>query len=294
MDKSSSSKPEGRIPTVHVISDSIGETARTVAQAAFAQFGVTNPKIEVLGKAKNFEKIKEFLDEHSEYHVKQLGDARLLVFYTLVNRELRDRVSAYIEQHDNIHGVDLLTSAIDAIADISGLTPDATPGALRVADINYFKRVEALEFTIEHDDGRNAQDLPYADIVLLGVSRASKTPLSIFLAQHGYRVANVPLDPHTTPPPELYEVDKTRLFGLMSSPEVLVDIRQKRLGAARSVAGSYADPEYIYEDLESARELMRKLDCIVIRTDRRAVEETAQEILRYYLRQHPAPADIIM
>ncbi len=286
-------KPDS-FPTIHVISDSIGETARSVAQAAAAQFGVTNPKIEVLGKVKSFEEVRDHLEEHARYHVEQLGDDKLLVFYTLVHGETRDRVSAFIRQSKNIYGVDLLTPSVDAIAAVSGLVPDCTPGALRVADINYFHRVEALEFTIEHDDGRNPQDLTRADMVLLGVSRASKTPLSIYLAQHGYHVANVPVDPATEPPSQLFDVNPTRLFGLMTSPEVLTDIRARRLGKARGAAGRYADPEFIYEDLESARALMRRLGCVVIRTDKRAVEETAQEILSHYLRNHPAPTDMIV
>ncbi|WP_165059993.1 MULTISPECIES: pyruvate, water dikinase regulatory protein [unclassified Adlercreutzia] len=280
-------------PTIHVVSDSVGETARTMAQAAAAQFGVTNPKVEVLGKVTSFEQIRDHLEEHVRYHVEQLGDNKLLVFYTLVHREMRDEVSEWIQGRDNIYGVDLLTAPIEAISQVSGLDPKCSPGALRVADINYFKRVDALEFTIEHDDGRNPQDLTKADMVLLGVSRASKTPLSIYLAQHGYRIANVPLDPNTEPPKEIFDVDKTRLFGLMTSPEVLADIRIRRLGNAKSVASEYADMEYIYNDLEKARELMRRLGCIVVRTDKRAVEEAAQEILSHYLRNHPAPADIM-
>lgn len=281
-------------PTIHVVSDSIGETARAMAQAAAAQFGVTNPKVEVLGKVTSFEQVRDHLQDHARFHLEELGDDKLLVFYTLVHGELRDEVSAWLQGNDNIYGVDLLTAPIDAISQVSGLAPDCTPGALRVADINYFHRVEALEFTIEHDDGRNPQDLTKADMVLLGVSRASKTPLSIYLAQHGYHIANVPVDPNTEPPREIFDVDKTRLFGLMTSPEVLADIRTKRLGKARSVAGKYADLEYIYNDLERARELMRRLGCIVVRTDKRAVEETAQEILSHYLRNHPAPADMMM
>lgn len=280
-----------KIPTIHVLSDSVGETARAVAQAAAAQFGVKNPKIEVMGKVKTAEQVISWLDEHSRYHCETLGDDRLVVFYTLVHAPLRDEVSAYIDAHDNIYGVDLLTAAIDAISELSGLVPKDVPGALRVADINYFHRVEALEFTIEHDDGRNPQDLPKADIVVLGVSRTSKTPLCIYLAQQGYHVANVPLDLHTAPPKELFEVDRSRIFGLMSTPDVLVGIRERRLGVAGKVAGSYADPEYVYDDLDAARRLMRQLGCYVIRTDNRAVEETAQEILSLYLKTHAQPED---
>ena len=221
-----------------MISDSVGLTAQAVARAAAAQFGVTNPVIEVLPKVRTFEEIKEFMDEHSAVHKRNTGDGRMLVFYTLVDRDLSRQLAEYA-------------------------------------------------------GGRNPQELHQADIVLLGVSRSSKTPTSIYLSQQGYKVANIPLDPSTAPPAELEQVDRTRLFGLMTTPEVLIGIRQRRLGRASAVASRYADPEYVYRDLEDARALMRKLGCIVIHTENRAVEETAQEILRYYERAHPPSADMI-
>ena len=273
-------------PTIHVISDSVGETARAVAQAAAAQFGVSSPRIVVKGKVKTFEEVRDYLLERLDHLCLEHGEQKLLVFYTLVRGDLRDSVSAFIDEQPAIYGVDLLTRAIDAIADMSGMVPLSSPGALRVADINYFHRVEAIEFTIEHDDGRNPQDLTKADIVIIGVSRTSKTPVCIYLSQHGYSVANVPLDLHTEPPKELFEVEPSRIFGLMSTPDALSGIRSRRIGSAASVAGSYADPEYIYEDLEKARALMRKLGCYVIRTDGKAVEETSQEILDLYAKTH--------
>ncbi|MCI8451939.1 pyruvate, water dikinase regulatory protein [Enterorhabdus sp. P55] len=293
MDSHSPQERAARVPTIHVISDSVGVTAQAVARAAAAQFGVNDPKIEVLPKVQSFEQVRSFLDEHAAYHVHTLGDDRLLVFFTLVDRAMSEQTAAYIAEHDNILGVDIMTGAIEAISELSGLRPTSRPGSLREANEVYFRRIEAIEFTIAHDDGRNPQDLALADMVLLGVSRSSKTPLSIYLSQQGYKVANVPLDPSTEPPSQIYEVDRTRLFGLMTTADVLTDIRQRRLGNAALVAASYADPEYIYEDLEKARALMRKLGCIVIHTEKRAVEETAQEILRYYERSHPSATDII-
>lgn len=293
MDSHSPQERAARVPTIHVISDSVGVTAQAVARAAAAQFGVNDPKIEVLPKVQSFEQVRAFLDEHAAYHVHTLGDDRLLVFFTLVDRAMSEQTAAYIAEHDNILGVDIMTGAIEAISELSGLRPTSRPGSLREANEVYFRRIEAIEFTIAHDDGRNPQDLTLADMVLLGVSRSSKTPLSIYLSQQGYKVANVPLDPSTEPPAQIYDVDRTRLFGLMTTADVLTDIRQRRLGNAALVAASYADPEYIYEDLEKARALMRKLGCIVIHTEKRAVEETAQEILRYYERSHPSATDII-
>jgi regulator of PEP synthase PpsR (kinase-PPPase family) len=143
---------------------------------------------------------------------------------------------------------------------------------------------------VAHDDGRNPQDLAEADIVLVGVSRTSKTPLSMYLSFSGYKVANVPLAKGTEPPAELFDVEPFRIFGLLSTPQVLSTVRNERLGSleAREVAGSYADPACIEAELEEARALMRRLGCIVIHTNGRAVEETSQVILGYYQRAEAA------
>ena len=291
-----------RVPTIHVVSDSIGETAQVVARAAAAQFGVTNPRLEVFSKIKSYQEVHDYLVNHVAYHQRTYGDDRILVFYTIVDAGIRRELAAFTERHPNILAVDVMTSAVDAIADMSGMEPVGEPGALRVVDHNYFRRISAIEFTIAHDDGRAPEDLTQADIVLLGVSRSSKTPLSIYLSQQGYKVANVPLDPSTEPPAQIFDVDRTRLFGLMITPEVLISIRQKRIkkaagknggGQFAMLAKNYADPEYIYRDLEASRALMRRLGCIVIHTEGRAVEETAQEILRYYERSHPTAADVL-
>lgn len=280
------------LPTIHVISDSVGLTAQAMARAAAAQFGETNPNIEVLPHVRSAEQIRAWIDEHMALHASR-GDARLLIFYTLVDSDLRHALTEYAATKPNVTAVDLLTEAIDSIAKLSGKVPSKRPGGLHVADQHYFRRIEAIEFTIAHDDGRNPQEMTQADIVLLGVSRSSKTPTSIYLAQQGYKVSNIPLDPATEPPKEVFEVDRTRLFGLMTTPDVLIGIRQRRLGNAAVVASKYAEPEYVYEDLDRARALMRKLGAIVIHTENRAVEETAQEILRYYERVHPVGADIV-
>ena len=280
------------LPTVHVISDSVGLTVQAVARAACAQFGVTYPAIEVLPKVRSLKEVKDFIEAHVAYHKEhKIGD-RILVFYTLVDNGLSHDVHDFLESREDVVAVDLMTNAIHSIAEMSGLEPADKPGSMHVADRNYFKRIEAIEFTIAHDDGRNPQDLTKADIVLLGVSRSSKTPTSIYLAQQGYKVANIPLDPDTEPPLELFDVDRTRLFGLMITPDVLIGIRQRRLGRAGGVAGRYADPQFISEDLLEARALMRKLGAIVVHTENRAVEETAQEILRYYEKIHPRSSDV--
>ena len=182
------------LPTIHVVSDSVGLTAQALARAAAAQFGVTNPNIEVLPHVRSFEEVKQFIAEHGQLHKRLKGDENLLIFYTLVDGDLRRSLSDYCESLPNVVAVDLMTDAMNAIAKLSGQTPSKRPGGLHVADQHYFRRIEAIEFTIAHDDGRNPQEMTQADIVLLGVSRSSKTPTSIYLAQQGYKVSNIPLD----------------------------------------------------------------------------------------------------
>ncbi len=275
------------VPTIHIVSDSVGLTAQAVARAAASQFGDSNPHVEVFPKVRDFEDIRAFFEKHLMLNEKEYGEARMLVFYTLVDRSLNAKLKAYLVDHPEITAVDVMCGTIEAIAEYSGLEPFDKPGVLHVTDEQYFARIAALEFTLSHDDGRNPQDLTKAEIVLVGVSRSSKTPLSIYLAQEGYKVANVPLDYRTAPPKELFDVEPTRIFGLTTQPELLSDIRKRRLGAALTVASDYADPEKVHHDLEEARALMRKLGCIVVHTDNKAVEEAAQEILRYYELAHP-------
>ena len=278
------------LPTIYIVSDSLGATAHTLARAAAGQFGVPEPYIEILPKARSFEEIANFLTSHQQlYRDAGLKDD-MVVFFTLVDPMMRSKLRAFCKEA-GLHGVDIMSTPIHALADASGLSPRNNPGLLRTTDAHYFRRIAAMEFTVEHDDGRNPQDLAEADIVLLGVSRSSKTPISIYMGMEGYKVANVPLALGVEPPKEIYDCDPSRVFGLMTTPDVLVGIRTRRLGGAgrgaAAVAASYAEPEMVYQDLEEARALMRKLGCIVVRTDNKAVEETAQEILRYYELAHP-------
>ena len=149
------------LPTIHVVSDSVGLTAQALARAAAAQFGVTNPNIEVLPHVRSFEEVKQFIAEHGELHKRLKGDENLLIFYTLVDGDLRRSLSDYCESLPNVVAVDLMTDAMNAIAKLSGQTPSKRPGGLHVADQHYFRRIEAIEFTIAHDDGRNPQEDVY-------------------------------------------------------------------------------------------------------------------------------------
>lgn len=280
-------KSSKNFPTIHIVSDSVGTTAQSIVRAAAASFEVFDPAIEVLPRVSSPKEMVSEIDSHVSLH-RRLEIYPFVLFYTLISPQMRQALEDYVVDNDDmVIAVDLMSNALAALSEATGREPIQKPGRIHSVNEYYFRRIEAMEFTISHDDGRNPQDLTKADIVLIGVSRSSKTPLSIYLSQMGYKVANVPLDPQSDPPKEIYEVDPSRLFGLIISAEILSDIRKRRLGNASNVAASYADLECVYQDLESARALMRKLGCIVIRTDNKAIEETAQEILRYYENAHP-------
>jgi regulator of PEP synthase PpsR (kinase-PPPase family) len=269
-------------PVIHIISDALGGSAAVIAEAAASQFDGEVLPIERLPNVVNVNQVNDYLSARLE----DQDNTGMIVFYTIADPTLRSEVKDFLAEN-NIVSVDVLGPAIETIEVATGRTPKNKPGLLHKTDKEYFKRIEAMEFAVDHDDGRGAEQLKNADIVLIGSSRTSKTPLSMYLAMQGYKVANVPLAPGVEPPRQLFEVVRSRIFGLTSEAGLLADIRMRRLGNATHVAGEYADPQYVQNDLDQSRALMRRLGVIVIRTDNRAIEETAQEVLRYYELSHP-------
>jgi regulator of PEP synthase PpsR (kinase-PPPase family) len=261
-----------RRASIHVLSDSLGETGEMVALAAAAQFEPGAFRIERLQRINSPSELSDVVNTHCGEHC--------IFLYTLVDEALRSEMNRLVAER-RVNAVDLLGPAVSLIAQVSGFAPTGEAGAVRRTDAGYFERVEAMEFAVKHDDGRNAEGLLEADIVLVGISRTSKTPLSMYLAFKGYRVANLPLAKGSAPPRELFDVDRRKMFGLVSSADTLVEIRTERMRELGGYVPGYADRELIELELEQARSLMRRLGCIVINTDGRAIEETAQEILRY-------------
>jgi [pyruvate, water dikinase]-phosphate phosphotransferase / [pyruvate, water dikinase] kinase len=258
--------------SVHVLSDSLGETGEMVARAVISQFAPDSFRIERLPRVSTPDKLREMVLAHCGIHC--------IFFYTLVDTALRAEMERMV-MNDGVHGVDLLGPSVALLSKATGRLPTGEAGAIHRTDEEYFERIGATEFAVSHDDGRNPEDLPIADIVLIGVSRTSKTPLSMYLAFKGYRVANVPFAPGVEPPAQLFTVDPRKVFGLVTSATVLVGVRRERMREIGAFVPRYADREAIEQELEEARALMRRIGCIVIRTDNRAVEESAQEIVRY-------------
>ncbi|MDR3053247.1 MAG: kinase/pyrophosphorylase [Coriobacteriales bacterium] len=274
--------PRNERQTIYIISDSVGDSAAIMAAAAASQFGAGRWVIQRLPNVAHIDQIAEFISARLAD-----TDEEIVVLYTIADPHLAEQLNEYVADK-SVAAVDLIGPAIDAIAEATGLRPKGKPGLIRKTDRDYFKRIEAMEYAVNHDDGRNAEELDQADIVLVGVSRTSKTPLSVYLASRGYKVANVPLAQGVAVPRQLFDIDSRRIFGLTSKAGLLAEIRARRLGDAVAVAGSYAAVSNVQEDLDEARLLMRKLGCIVLKTDNRAIEETAQEILRYYELSYPS------
>jgi len=258
-------------PQLYLLSDATGETAEKIVMAALTQFPERAVKLKRVSHVRSKNQVYEALDEAL--------DARALVVFTIVNRELAQLVKDECDSL-GLPCFDLITPLLMRFSEFFGLSPGQTPGLLHGVDDNYFRRIEALEFTVKHDDGQEPRHLPKADIVLVGISRTSKTPLSIYLAHRGWRVANVPLVPGIDPPAELFQVDPARVVGLLIDPQRLVEMRATRLRTlGQDPRAAYADYDQIEDELRYARAFFRRQPWVVIDVSGKAVEETANEVL---------------
>ena len=260
-------------PMVFVISDSMGETAQLVARAVLSQF----PE----GEAH----LRRFKHIETQGAAEELMEAaRLqptLLIFTVIIPEVREVILGEAEQH-GIPLVDIMGPALEGLEKITGKSALLEPGLIHKLDEKYFKRVDAVEFAVQHDDGRDPQGYRQADVVLLGVSRSSKTPVSMYLANRGIRVANLPLVPEVAPPPELHRVPVRKVVGLKISPQKLLVIRKERVRAMRVEEDSnYADMQQILTELSYAEEVFREIGCYVVDITENAVEETAVMVMEY-------------
>lgn len=258
---------------IYVISDSIGETGEQVAKSAISQFTPERYEIIRLPYVIEKEQIKEVLEEAK--------DDNSIIIFTMVIEELRDYIIERAKEYD-IPTVDLMTPSINAIKNTLGSEPKKESGLVRKLDERYFRKVDAVEFAVKYDDGKDTRGIKKADIVLVGVSRTSKTPLSMYLAHKYFKVANVPLVPEVPAPEEIFDKDPKRVFGLIANPFKLNEIRQERLKAlGLNNDANYASIERINYELEYSKGVMERLNCTVLDVSTKAVEETAGLIIKY-------------
>jgi regulator of PEP synthase PpsR (kinase-PPPase family) len=254
---------------LHMISDATGATAKRLVQALEAQFpeqqfeDIVHPMVETV--------------DDLRLAVDRAKGRPAVIVYTIVKPELRDAMHELCRRA-KVHYCDILRQPIDSVAKVSGQVAKMAPGARPPLDSNYFRRMAAIEFAVKYDDGVGG-GLDDADIVLVGVSRTSKTPLSIYLGYLGYRAANVPVVKGIEPPEKLFEIDQSKIIGLTIAAERLAEIRADR---ARRLGGNnrrYAELLEIYDELEEAQALHRRLGCPVIEISELSIEETAARII---------------
>ena len=257
--------------TVHIISDSIGNTAKDVVDAALVQFSYENKQYKVLKNSNVCTK------EKVDCIISNVNDGDVIV-QTLVDVAL----ASYVKEkglEKNIKVIDLLSELLSTFEEKLGVKAEGNPGLNRKMGAEYFKRIDALEFAVKYDDGKDINGLKEADVIILGVSRTSKTPLSLYLANRNIKVMNVPIIQDLILPEQLYEV-KRKIIGLTNSVEQLNKLREERLKTLGVVGNSdYTDEIQIFEELEYALEIMGKLGCPIIDVQNKAVEETAELII---------------
>ena len=257
---------------IYVISDSVGETAQQVTKAAISQFR--------MGDDYEIRRFPYVTDENFLLDILDSGkNEKAIIVYTLVDEYLSNLTREYCEK-EKLSKVDLMSPLLNEISSKTNLKPKREPGIIRKLDESYFKRVEAIEFAVKYDDGKDPRGVLKADIILVGISRTSKTPLSMYLANKNIKVANVPLVPEIPIPKEVFEINTKRIIGLTNTPEKLNRIRQERLKAlGLSSNASYANLERILQELDYSESVMKKIGCPVIDVSSKAIEETAGIIL---------------
>lgn len=260
--------------SIVVISDSIGETAQRMVHATLSQFPELN---QVAIKKFPFIQSKEELMNILELAVAE----HAIVITTLVNPEFNALGKQYTQAHQ-LQYIDYMTDLIDMIQQRTESQPILKSGALRKLDEQYFKRIEAIEYSVKYDDGKHFTDIGEADALILGVSRTSKTPLSMYLANKGYKIANIPLVPEVAIPDEVFKNKKLKVFGLTASPNYIMNIRNERVRVlGLSGPTNYNSVERIKEELAYAEEIFHKLNAEVINTEYRSIEESAFHIEQY-------------
>lgn len=261
-------------PCIFILSDGTGETASQMVKAALVQFHEYDIQIIKSKNIRTESQIDSLLDEVIE--------RKAMLVHTLASPKMRSQVNE-LAQKSSVIAIDLLGPVLTGLSGYLGETNvHHEAGLLHAVDEKYFKRIEAIEYTVKHDDGKSLAGLKDADIVLVGISRTSKTPLSIFLSHKGWKVANIPLVLNQSLPKELFDVDQRKVVGLLIDGDSLYRIRRKRLEKFGQDPGSeYASKQHIHQEIEYAMEIYKKnRRWPIFNITDRALEETASEIVK--------------
>ncbi|NMC56932.1 MAG: kinase/pyrophosphorylase [Eubacteriaceae bacterium] len=256
---------------VFLVSDSIGETANVVFKTALSQFCSDDFDVYTFPFIKTYKDVDVIIKRAKEYNA--------IVIYTVVLKDINSYLKSELDKN-GIKCQDLLIGTINMMRELSGLEPKYIPGQNRLLDENYFKRMEAIEFAVQSDDGKSVSHLRQADVILLGVSRTSKTPICVYLANQNIKAANYPIVYGFEPDKNLFKIPRRKMIGLTIDPEKLHIIRSKRISAyGIDHNSSYAEMSNIKKELEYADDLFKRLNINVINTSNNAIEETASIII---------------
>ncbi len=256
---------------IFAVSDATGATAELVVRAALAQFQAAAVEIRRLPNIRAVDEVRRVIEAAHA--------SKAIIVHTLVSEELRQAVLREGRER-GVETIDLIGPLLLRLSDQLRVPPLMQPGLFRQLGQEYLHRIEAIEYTVKHDDGQHPPGLDRADIVLVGISRTSKTPLSIYLAGKGWRVANVPIILNLPPPGRLMTIDQNRIIGLIVSVDRLVELRRARLERKHApVAEAYAEAEKVRAELSYSRSLFRKAGWPVIDMTSKSIEEAASELL---------------
>jgi hypothetical protein len=264
-------------PPIFIISGGMGVSGEQLVRTVLAQFQDVNVSVKIIARVHHPQQV--------EQAVARVAADDGIIVHTMVNPELRQQLIDLAEEKQVV-AIDLAGPLLEYLSHLLDQQPAAQPGMYRQLHETYFKRIEAIEFTRELDDGVNRQRWSEAEIVLVGVSRVGKTPLSLYLSMLGWKVVNVPLVKDIPPPKELFELDRRRVVGLTVDPGQLLTYRQHRQRQLGVGGGSaYTDPLKLYEEVEAARQVFRRGGFRVVDVTDKPIETIADEVITRVTRQ---------
>lgn len=277
MDNTSIDAHESSPPPIFIVSGGLGALGEQLIHIILAQFPTVSAPVKVIPRVLYPHQVEEVVAE-------AIATGATIV-HTLSDPEIRHTMIRLTQEH-NIHAFDIVGPLLEHLTHVFAQQPLGRPGLYQELYPSYFKRVEAVEFTLAHDDGLSYDSWSQAEIALVGVSRVGKTPLSLYLSILGWKVANIPLVIGLSPRPEMYELDKRRVVGLTIDPARLLSHREHREQNLGVTGGAnYTDPVKIYEELEEARQVMRRAGFKIIDVTDRPIETTAHEVLTLVTRR---------
>lgn len=269
---------------IFLVSDGTGETAAAMVKAAMVQF---EDQIIEITRFKNVRDVAQM-----DAILEEAESAKGMIIYTIAKPQIRAHL-AEAAAKKSVPIIDILGPILTGLAGFFGFEPRMISGVLHIVDAKYFKRIEAMEYTIQHDDGRDLTNLQNADLIIMGISRTSKTPLSMYLSQQGWKVVNIPIINGFEVPKELEGIDPRKVIGLTIDPEDLTTIRRNRLNRlGQDKGGEYADPEKVNHEISYADEIFKKnRRWAIFNVTGKALEETAAEIIRLMASRRLTPLD---